>query len=73
MIENVWKEHGLTQDEYKQITELMGKEPNHLELALFGVMWSEHCSCSSSRGVSRGCRVGGTPVEEGPGESAGVI
>ena len=73
MIENVWKEHGLTQDEYKQIKELMGKEPNHLELALFGVMWSEHCSYKNSRAQLRKFPVEGPHVVQGPGENAGVI
>ncbi|MBP9484548.1 MAG: hypothetical protein KBF19_07190, partial [Negativicutes bacterium] len=62
MIENVWKEHGLTQDEYNQIKELMGKEPNHLELALFGVMWSEHCSYKNSRAQLRKFPVEGPHV-----------
>lgn len=73
MMENVWKEHGLTQDEYNRIKELMGKEPNHLELALFGVMWSEHCSYKNSRAQLRKFPVEGPHVVQGPGENAGVI
>ena len=40
---------GLTASEYERILELLGREPNELELALFGAMWSEHCCYKSSR------------------------
>ncbi|HXU08009.1 MAG TPA: phosphoribosylformylglycinamidine synthase subunit PurL, partial [Blastocatellia bacterium] len=38
------RSHGLTDDEYDRITELLGREPNYTELGIFSVMWSEHCS-----------------------------
>ena len=41
--------HGITASEYARIQELMGRDPNLLELGLFSVMWSEHCSYKSSR------------------------
>ena len=41
--------HGIKPDEYDRILQLMGREPNLLELGLFSVMWSEHCSYKSSR------------------------
>ena len=42
-------EHGLTPDEYQRILEHLGREPNFIELGIFSVMWSEHCSYKSSR------------------------
>ncbi|MBX3306453.1 MAG: hypothetical protein KF751_10440, partial [Nitrospira sp.] len=37
-------QHNLTSDEYKKITDILGREPNITELGMFSVMWSEHCS-----------------------------
>jgi phosphoribosylformylglycinamidine synthase II len=64
---------GLTDDEAAAIETLLGRVPNHLELALYAVMWSEHCSYKSSR-----VHLGRLPTEAphvlvGPGENAGVI
>ncbi len=43
------EKHGLTQDEYKLILDILGREPNLTELGIFSVMWSEHCSYKNSR------------------------
>jgi len=64
---------GLTDDEYDAITVVLGREPNHVELALYGVMWSEHCSYKSSRIHLRRLPTKGDHVLVGPGEGAGVI
>ncbi|HTB08589.1 MAG TPA: AIR synthase related protein, partial [Acidimicrobiales bacterium] len=64
---------GLSDDEYDQINRVLAREPNHLELALFGVMWSEHCSYKSSRLHLRRLPTSGAHVLVGPGENAGVI
>ena len=40
---------GLTRDEYDRVLEIMGREPNQVELGIFSVMWSEHCSYKSSK------------------------
>ena len=40
---------GLTDDEFEAVGKILGRPPNHLELALYAVMWSEHCSYKSSR------------------------
>ncbi|HLY81991.1 MAG TPA: hypothetical protein VKQ71_03345, partial [Acidimicrobiales bacterium] len=40
---------GLTDEEADAIVVLLGREPNHLELAMYAVMWSEHCSYKSSK------------------------
>ncbi len=52
---------------------ILGREPNHLELALYAVMWSEHCSYKSSRLHLRRLPTEGSRVLVGPGENAGVI
>ena len=41
--------HNLTEEEFNRIKELLGREPNLVELGVFSVMWSEHCSYKSSR------------------------
>lgn len=64
---------GLSDDEFEQIKTVLGRDPNHLELALFGVMWSEHCSYKSSRLHLRRLPTTGAHVLVGPGENAGVI
>ncbi|MFY9782462.1 MAG: phosphoribosylformylglycinamidine synthase subunit PurL [Acidimicrobiales bacterium] len=64
---------GLSDDEFERINNVLGREPNHLELALFGVMWSEHCSYKSSRLHLRRLPSSGAHVLVGPGENAGVI
>jgi phosphoribosylformylglycinamidine synthase len=71
--ENTWKEHGLTEGEYRRILELMGRRPNYLELALFGVMWSEHCCYKSSKNQLKKFPTTGPQVLQGPGENAGVV
>ena len=70
---NVWKKHGLTEEEYAKIKALMEREPNDLELSLFGVMWSEHCSYKNSRAQLRKFPVTGSQVVQGPGENAGGV
>ena len=42
-------EHGLSPDEYQRILAIMGREPNMVELGIFSVMWSEHCSYKTTR------------------------
>jgi phosphoribosylformylglycinamidine synthase len=64
---------GLTDDEFDRVTEVLERQPNHLELALFAVMWSEHCSYKSSRVHLRRLPTEGERVLVGPGENAGVI
>jgi phosphoribosylformylglycinamidine synthase len=67
------KEHGLAPDEYKKILELMGREPTFVELGIFSVMWSEHCSYKSTRFHLRRLPTKAPWVLQGPGENAGVI
>ncbi len=63
---------GLTDEELVAIEEKLGRAPNDLELAMFSVMWSEHCSYKSSRPLLRTLPTGGDDVVAGPGENAGV-
>ena len=65
--------HGLTPDEYQRIVAILGRDPNLLELGIFSVMWSEHCSYKSSRIHLRTLPTSGTRVLQGPGENAGVL
>lgn len=64
---------GLTDSELAEIREVLQRDPNPLELALYGVMWSEHCSYKSSRIHLRRLPTEGDHVLVGPGENAGVI
>jgi phosphoribosylformylglycinamidine synthase len=64
---------GLTDDEASRIEDILGRSPNHLELAMYAVMWSEHCSYKSSRLHLRRLPSEGPGVLVGPGENAGVI
>ena len=64
---------GLTDVEFADIKTVLGRDPNPLELALFGVMWSEHCSYKSSRIHLKRLPTDGPTVLVGPGENAGVV
>lgn len=66
-------EHGLNEQEYARILAAMGREPNMVELGIFSVMWSEHCSYKSSRIHLAKLPTEGPQVICGPGENAGVI
>jgi len=65
--------HKLTDDEYEKIKTHLGREPNLLELGVFSVMWSEHCSYKSSRRHLKKLPISAPWVVQGPGENAGVI
>src|SRR5262249_22739338 len=65
--------HGLIPEEYRKIVKLLGRDPNHTELGVFSVMWSEHCSYKSSRHYLRRLPTEGPHALQGPGENAGVV
>jgi len=67
------REHGLSPDEYDRIKQLLNREPNFVELGVFSVMWSEHCSYKSTRAHLRKLPTTGPQVIQGPGENAGVV
>src|SRR5216110_2248530 len=66
-------EHGLSDEEYSRILQALGREPNLVELGIFSVMWSEHCSYKSSRIHLKKLPTEAPWVICGPGENAGVI
>ena len=67
------KSHGLSNEEYKKIKELLGREANLLELGIFSAMWNEHCSYKSSKIHLKKLPTKNNIVIQGPGENAGVI
>ena len=69
----IWEEAGLTKEEYDEIKKTLGREPNDLELGMYGVMWSEHCSYKNSKAVLREFPTEGDQVLQGPGENAGIV
>ncbi len=71
--EEIVGEHGLTKDEYARIIECLGREPNIVELGIFSVMWSEHCSYKSSRRHLKKFPTSAPHVLQGPGENAGIV
>src|ERR1044072_6378465 len=64
---------GLTNSEYGRICELLEREPNQFELAVFSLLWSEHCGYKHSAPLLRRLPSTGDRVLQGPGENAGVI
>jgi phosphoribosylformylglycinamidine synthase subunit PurL len=66
-------EHGLSAEEYASARAIMGRKPNLLELGIFSVMWSEHCSYKSSKKWLKRLPTTAPWVICGPGENAGVI
>jgi phosphoribosylformylglycinamidine synthase subunit PurL len=67
------RELGLTDNEYERIVELLGREPNDVELAMFSLMWSEHCGYKHSRKLLATLPTDGPRVVMGPGENAGAV
>ena len=64
---------GLTDPEYERIVELMGRDPNEVELAMFSLLWSEHCAYKHSKKLLRRLPTEGPRVVMGPGENAGAV
>jgi phosphoribosylformylglycinamidine synthase II len=64
---------GLTADEWGKLVKLLGRTPTFEEVAVFGVMWSEHCSYKSSRHWLKQLPTKGAHVLQGPGENAGAV
>ena len=64
---------GLTPAEYELIVEQMGRAPNQVELAVFSLMWSEHCAYKHSKKLLRSLPTEGPRLALGPGENAGAV
>ena len=73
MADAIHRSLGLTDSEYEDIRKILNRDPNHLELAMFAVMWSEHCSYKSSRVHLKRLPTEAPWVLVGPGENAGVV
>jgi phosphoribosylformylglycinamidine synthase subunit PurL len=67
------RELGLTDFEYERIRSLLGRDPNEVELAMFSLLWSEHCAYKHSRKLLRRLPTEGPRVVIGPGENAGAV
>jgi phosphoribosylformylglycinamidine synthase len=67
------RELGLTDSEHDLIVEKLGREPNDVELAMFSLLWSEHCAYKHSRKLLRRLPTEGERVLMGPGENAGAV
>lgn len=68
------KEHGINDEEYQKILEILGRSPTFTELGIFSVMWSEHCSYKNSIAVLKTLPKQGNRVLKGAGEeNAGLI
>ena len=68
------KEHGLSEEEFNRILEILGREPNYVELGIFSVMWSEHCSYKSSiKMLKTFPREGGRLLVKAGEENAGLV
>lgn len=72
-MENKYETLGLKKTEYERIVEILGREPNELELNLYSAMWSEHCSYKHSRILFKHFPTSGEIVLQGPGENAGIV
>ena len=71
--EQVAADHGLSSEEYRRVTEQLGRVPTLTELGIIGVMWSEHCSYKSSRLHLKKLPTSGEHILVGPGENAGIV
>ena len=67
------EEHGLSKEEYTRVLNILGREPNIVELGIFSVMWSEHCSYKTTRIHLKTLPTKADWVICGPGENAGII
>ena len=72
--DEIVKEHGLSLSEYDNIKDILGREPNYVELGVFSVMWSEHCSYKSSiKMIKTLPRSGGRLLVDAGEENAGLV
>jgi phosphoribosylformylglycinamidine synthase II len=71
--EQLYKDVGLSDEEYAKVCDILDREPNFTELGIFSVMWSEHCSYKHSKPFLKQFPTTGEHVLMGPGEGAGVV
>jgi phosphoribosylformylglycinamidine synthase len=63
----------LSEDEYRMIVNYLGREPNEVELGMFGALWSEHCGYKHTKKLIKEFPTEGKYIYQGPGENAGVV
>ncbi|MTT33038.1 phosphoribosylformylglycinamidine synthase subunit PurL [Terrilactibacillus sp. BCM23-1] len=71
--DKVYRKMGLSEKEYENVKNILGRRPNYTETGLFSVMWSEHCSYKTSKPVLKTFPTKGKQVLQGPGEGAGIV
>ena len=71
--EKIYRQMGMTDEEFILAEEMLGRLPNYTETGLFSALWSEHCSYKSSKPVLRKFPTKGPRVLQGPGEGAGIV
>ncbi|MBO0588311.1 phosphoribosylformylglycinamidine synthase subunit PurL [Sporosarcina sp. E16_8] len=71
--EQLYRQMGMTDEEFDRAAEMLGRLPNYTETGLFSALWSEHCSYKSSKPVLRKFPTDGPRVLQGPGEGAGIV
>ncbi|MGG1113256.1 phosphoribosylformylglycinamidine synthase subunit PurL [Halalkalibacterium halodurans] len=71
--QKIYREMGLTDEEFALVESILGRLPNYAETGLFSVMWSEHCSYKNSKVLLKKFPIDGDKVLQGPGEGAGII
>jgi len=71
--QKIYRQMGVSDDEYEIICGVLGRKPNYVEIGVFSVMWSEHCSYKNSKNVLRRFPTSGPRVLMGPGEGAGIV
>lgn len=71
--QKLYKQMGVTDSEYDLICGFLGRKPNYVEIGVFSVMWSEHCSYKNSKPILKRFPTTGSRVLMGPGEGAGIV
>lgn len=71
--QQIYKQMGVSDNEYELICGFLGRRPNYTEIGVFSVMWSEHCAYKNSKPLLRRFPVTGPRVLMGPGEGAGIV
>ena len=71
--QKIYRQMGVTDEEYELICGFLGRKPNYTEIGVFSVMWSEHCSYKNSKPMLTKFPTTGPRVLMGPGEGAGIV
>lgn len=71
--QQIYKQMGVSDNEYELICGFLGRKPNYTEIGVFSVMWSEHCAYKNSKPLLRRFPTSGPRVLMGPGEGAGIV